>query len=446
MKQLTPASVPYGDQYVGAWSIREENLAVLLHRASQINVQLHLQHVADNPVVRAGIEERAATDFDVYEADERRVAVVELSGSLMKHASSFAPGSSMTAARRAIRSAANDPGIAAIMLNIDSPGGTVAGLVDLADDVAAAKARKPLGAFVSDLAASAAYWIASQASQIYVNNASGQVGSIGVFSVVTDWSAYAEKEGAKVHVIRFGSLKGAGVAGTEITPEQLTMWQERVDQYGEMFVNAVAQGRGLAAADVRQLATGQTFLAEEAVSRRLVDQVATFEQAIEALLQRAAPSQSRRSAARNTKGSVMSEQHDAPTAPQAATLQELEAIIPQNPALSEAERALFLTQQLKAGATQVESLAKFTELLADKLQASEQRHAERDKAQQTPPPAKTRGVPPVGEGKNAAADEGGLDFRALAQKYRQEHNCRWDEACLAIKRQFPEAVDAFMGS
>jgi protease-4 len=129
------------------------------------------------------------------------VAVISLTGKLMKQQASMGGGTSTVQARRDIRAAASDPDIGAILLRIDSPGGTAAGTKELADEITAAKTKKPVWAYVEDMAASAAYWAASQASRIIANE-TALVGSIGTYGVVQDTSGMAAMEGVKVHVIR----------------------------------------------------------------------------------------------------------------------------------------------------------------------------------------------------------------------------------------------------
>src|SRR5690606_31819803 len=129
-------------------------------------------------------------------------------GAMTKQGSSFG-GASTVRTRRAIRSAAADKSVSAIMLLIDSPGGSVSGTSDLADDVANAKKKKPVYAYIEDTCCSAAYWVASQCSAIYANP-TAIVGSIGTYMVVADYSRMAENAGVKVHCISTGKYKGAG--------------------------------------------------------------------------------------------------------------------------------------------------------------------------------------------------------------------------------------------
>jgi ClpP class serine protease len=114
------------------------------------------------------------------------IAGIAMAGQITKGDSSYG-GCSSVRVRKAVRKAVNDDQVTAILLHIDSPGGTVAGTGDLADDVAAADKRKPVYCYVEDLGASAAYWVGSQARRVYANP-TAMIGSIGTVAVVEDSS------------------------------------------------------------------------------------------------------------------------------------------------------------------------------------------------------------------------------------------------------------------
>jgi signal peptide peptidase SppA len=436
--------VPYADQYVGVWSILESHANALLQQAQQINIQLHLE-ANKSPEKQAAIAAQASTDLSVT---REGVAVIELSGSLTKHASSFSSSRSTVAARRQVRAAANDDSIIGILLHIDSPGGMVAGTVDLADEIAVAKKKKPVYAYIEDLGASAAYWIASQADKVFANR-SAEVGSIGVFMVVTDWSAYAEKEGAKVHVVKFGQFKGAGMPGTEVTDEQLAEWQKSVDGFGDMFVDAIAAGRGLSKTQVKQLADGRVHGSSAAADLKLIDGVQTLDATLAALVVAGTPNKQKGKTMSNTQAS------DAPERVP-ATAAQLKAEFPDS-------NAEFRVEQLEKGATLAEAHKAYSAFLsaenarlkADKEAADKATAEAAAKAAQssgTAPKSQVRGnKAPASAGSTTAAgddgsDNGGTpDYHAEALAYQKEHKCRYSEACHAIKRRHPEALAAFGG-
>lgn len=423
-------AIPHADQFVGVWAIREQNLSAMISQVQNLNLQVHLEQARD-PEAQAAIEKQARTSYAVT---SDRVATIELHGSLTKHASSFGGSRSMAAARRSIRAAVKDPDVSAILLHIDSPGGTVAGTTDLADDIAAAARQKPVHAYIEDLGASAAYWLASQATKVYANR-SAEVGSIGVFMAITDWSAYAEKEGAKVHVVRFGDHKGAGIPGTEITAEQLAEWQKQVDAYGAMFIDAVAAGRGMAKAQAKQLADGRMHTAADAVDLKLIDGVKTLDE-VHAELAAA----TRTNPGRTKGAKAMSDQTNEPQGPKAATLAELKAAMPE--ATSD-----FLLAQLEAGATEGDALKAYNAHLAEQLkEQAEAREAAEKKAAEAAAkigqqqPAPRRGNAPSG---TADAEDTEIDFHAEVKQLMREENIGRREAMYRIKKRHAEAREAF---
>lgn len=206
------------------------------------------------------------------------VAVIPISGTMVKGASWW--GYNTQDLRASVMKAASDRKVSGIVLDIDSPGGSVEGMASLIDDLQDAKRAKPLVAYVEDTAASAAYWAASQADKI-VAGRGADLGSIGVYAVVVDSSERAEKMGLKVHVIKSAEHKGAGAPGTEITDEQLAYLQEMVDRSHDDFVSSVANGRKMVSERVSALATGKLYSARESVANGLADSIGRMSDAIE---------------------------------------------------------------------------------------------------------------------------------------------------------------------
>ena len=211
------------------------------------------------------------------------VAIITLQDFLTKGESKFG-GTSTVMTRMAIREAIMDPDVNAIMLSIDSPGGTASGTKELADDVARAEMIMPVVTQVTDLMASAALWIGVQASQV-VANATAEIGSIGTVVAVEDSSKAADMQGVKVHVISTGEFKGAFASGTKVTKAQLDDVQERVDDINSFFLDGVATGRRMSMQSLAKIADGRMFIASKALDLGLIDAIqspdATFAQLVE---------------------------------------------------------------------------------------------------------------------------------------------------------------------
>lgn len=201
------------------------------------------------------------------------VAIISIDGPMMKGWSKYG-GTSTVAVRRALRNAVADPGVGAIALRIDSPGGYIAGTQDLADDVAELGTRKPIEAYIEDLGASAAYWVAARARKISAN-AGALVGSIGGFTVLVDRSGEAKASGVEVHVIQTGPFKAIGVDGAPVTPEQIAVVQGEVEDQVAGFYAAVKAGR--AGVNLEEVTDGRVWIAAKAKRMGLVDRVETFD-------------------------------------------------------------------------------------------------------------------------------------------------------------------------
>lgn len=305
------SSIPYGEQWLGVWAMHEQHFEQQLSLVQNMSIKVHLDTQAAAKQVDAG-----GSKLQLQVSDQG-IAMITLTGPLQKQRASLSRNTSTVEARQLVRAAVNDADVKGIMLFIDSPGGTVAGTGELAAEVARANTKKPVYAYIEDLGASAAYWIASQAGKVFVN-ASGMVGSIGTYSVVYDWSAAAAKDGVKVHVIKAGDLKGTGIPGTEITAAQLADLQRMVTQLNDQFVAGVAAGRKLTPEQARALADGRVHVGQAAMDLKLVDGVASAEDVVAELITVS-------SASTKTRKTSMSTQTEAP---KAATLAELKAAFP----------------------------------------------------------------------------------------------------------------------
>lgn len=174
--------------------------------------------------------------------------------------------------------------VQAIVLHVDSPGGTVYGVEELSDMIYEARQVKPIYAVSDSLMASAAYWVGTAAERVFVTPG-GDVGSVGVYAMHVDYSAVLEAEGIKVTIAKAGKYKAEMNPYEPLTEEARDYLQESVDETYTKFIKAVARNRGLTAKEVREnFGQGRVVSAEKAKSVGMVDRVATFPKVMQELL------------------------------------------------------------------------------------------------------------------------------------------------------------------
>lgn len=211
------------------------------------------------------------------------VAVIPIHG-VIEHRASFLlevfGGTSVESIRAMLRAAVADPQISSIVLDVDSPGGGVEGVTELAAEIRGARAAKRVVAVANTMACSAGVWLASQADQVLVSP-SGQVGSIGVYAVHFDLSDAYAAEGVKPTVISAGEHKTDGNEFEPLSDDAKAQMQRRVNAYYAQFVNDVALGRRVTRATVEaDYGQGIVFLAKDALAAGLVDGIGTLDDAL----------------------------------------------------------------------------------------------------------------------------------------------------------------------
>lgn len=257
-------------------------------------VERHIagEKLSDDEIVAAtryNADAKPAAAARSFEITPDGTAIIPVTGVIAKYSrmvngSSQPAGTSIEQLNKQLTEARADGLVKKIFLHIESPGGSIAGLADFADAVYAASFEKPVVAFADDMAASAAYWIGSQANTFY-GNATAAIGSIGVYTLFVDSSQRAAQMGLKFHIVRSGPNKGVGAPGVQVSDENIAVIQERIDGLYEMFLAAVLRGRasaGLGAEGLVALADGRVFLGAEAAAGKLIDGVMPLAEALAA--------------------------------------------------------------------------------------------------------------------------------------------------------------------
>lgn len=273
------------------WSIHPAHAQTLGSRLTAYLQRLDAVQISGGPAEDA---ERAGLPIQTVKA----TAIIPIMGPIMRRAGFYGRMFGLTGSedvRLAVQHALADPDIETILLRVDSPGGSVSGIAELVDVIAAAD--KPVIAQVEGMAASAAYWIASQADSIKVGRMD-LVGSIGARLMLYDYSKAFEDAGIEAVPIDTGEFKSAGAMGTVITDEQRADFQRLIDAAFDDFVADVAAGRDLTEKAVRAVGDGRLFTAQEAIASSLVDGISTIEQTL-AEIESSRPSRNSARAARN---------------------------------------------------------------------------------------------------------------------------------------------------
>ena len=221
-----------------------------------------------------------------FEAAEQRlstmvgeVAVLPLFGVIVPRGDAFDSSGSTSAEAftRQFQALVGDPAVKAIVLDIDSPGGSVAGIAEAAAEVYAARESKLVVAQVNHLTASAAYWIASQAHEMVISP-SGAAGSIGVLMIHKALGRAMDAEGIDVQIVSAGKFKTEINERDPLDGAALDAVQARIDEYYGAFVGAVARGRGTTPGAVRAgYGEGRMLGAKPAMAAGMVDRIDTLD-------------------------------------------------------------------------------------------------------------------------------------------------------------------------
>lgn len=445
--------VPHVQQWFGVWAIEPVFGQQFAQRLQGFNLAQHAQVQATQVVVQGehatapnGSLSRNRYEIRVLDGG---IALIDVAGSMMKYRASMSDSTSTVELRQMIRAADRHVDVEQILVRFDTPGGTVAGIAEVFDDLRSAK--KPTTAFVEDLCASAGMWSAAGADRIFANSMA-RVGSIGVFMVIADSSKAAEELGFKVHLVTTGEFKGLGSPGVAITDPQIAYVQELINQSFDAFLKAVADGRGLPLAQVQAIANGKVYGAQQAVDLKLIDGVKTFDEVVAELRGGGVTKPKSRGArgkpsAAAQEGDEMAKETTEKTEPQAATLAELKAACKGAP-------SDFILAQLEAGATTGVALGAWAQKQIDDLRAENEKlksdKAESDKkaAEASKKDESVGGVKPVPEGKGKATEVTGnakADWKAaIAAKVATGTPAH--QAAVEVAREQPELREAYVAA
>ncbi len=405
-----------------------------------------------------------------YAVTPEGVAVIAVDGVIAKKMNLFSAmsgGTSTEMLGAKIDAALADPEVKALLLDINSPGGTVGGVDALSEKIFAARDRKPIVAYADGQMTSAAYWIGSAATTI-VAAKGAMVGSIGVLIVHTDYSAQDAQRGVKRTYLTAGKYKALGNDAEPLSEFARATLQEILDDAYSQFVDAVAQYRDVAVDTVlADMADGRIFTGPKALKAGLVDSLGTQKTALEKAVMLATGGL--------TRQGITLKIHKEATMDTFKTLAELVAAYPEFAAelraegvrsvdlaaasktavASERDRILGLAaiQFGEAGGkfkTIVESGVTTEQLTAIRALNPEQPAAQADQAAGKEQQTKEQllaalaqsGAPQVGA--DSTTHQGGKDYMTLVEEYMAANKCSKLVAMQAVTAAHPDVHREFI--
>jgi len=223
----------------------------------------------------------------LYGKGPNKIAVVYLSGVILEGAPEFSPFSPISGLagseefKGLLREVAKDKAVKALVIRINSPGGSVTAAEEIYQAIKELKLTgRVVVASMGDTAASGAYFVSSIADKIVAGPAT-LTGNIGVVAEVINVKGLYEKLGLKSEVYKSGEFKDILNPARERTEEEKVMLQEVLDTTYDLFVDRVSNGRGMAGEAVRQLAEGRIYSGKKAKELGLVDEIGGFGDAVE---------------------------------------------------------------------------------------------------------------------------------------------------------------------
>ncbi|MBS3147133.1 signal peptide peptidase SppA [Candidatus Woesearchaeota archaeon] len=210
-----------------------------------------------------------------------RIAIIPIYGSITVDSSSDIffdqAASPSTVVIEALARAEKDPSVKGIILEINSPGGTVVASREISNKIK--KIDKPVVSWIREVGASGAYWIATSTDYIVADPMS-ITGSIGVIGSYLEFSELFEKYGIKYERLVGGQYKDTGTPFRDLSNQEKQLLQSKINMIHEAFINEVATNRKIDRDTVRELSTGMFYLGQEALDLGLIDELGSQDEAL----------------------------------------------------------------------------------------------------------------------------------------------------------------------
>ncbi|MDF1557308.1 MAG: signal peptide peptidase SppA [ANME-2 cluster archaeon] len=219
--------------------------------------------------------------FDTLPLDSNKVSVIYVQGVMV---TGNIPGglgyATSEEISKSIQDAADNGDVKAIVLRINSPGGSPAAAQEIVTEIKKAQEKKPVVVSMGDVAASAAYYISAPTDRI-IANPDTLTGSIGVIWVFQNNSAFYEEEGIEFYVAKSGEFKDMGANWRGLSDNEKQYSEEVVLEVFQRFVDEVARGRNMSSGEVKDLADGRVYTGSRAMELGLVDETGNLYYAID---------------------------------------------------------------------------------------------------------------------------------------------------------------------
>lgn len=273
------------------WAMRADAFGPLVESGAipievDVSVSIDIEEFETEPDIRTEAPACDLAKVPRLPKSNGSVAVIPIRGTIGQHRGDYWADTYTDSLMSQIAQMQAAPSVGSIVLDIDSPGGIVYGTPELARSMRDIRAAggKPIYAVANSQAFSAAYFIASAASKVFVTP-SGKVGSIGVWNMHIDQSKMLEEAGLTVSTVSAGKHKLEGSPFGPLEDEARAEMQRSVDSYYDDFLGAVAAGRGVSKATVREtFGEGRMVEAERAKNLGMVDGVATLNEVLAGII------------------------------------------------------------------------------------------------------------------------------------------------------------------
>lgn len=257
-----------------SWAITKNALENIIAIAERTPIDSGIVY---NTMHGAAVKKTEETNFEAEQFLSSGVAVVPIVGPIFPRANLMTTMSGATSIEQItkdIQSAINNPKVNSIVLNIDSPGGAVTGVNELANTIKSLQAIKPINAYVYGMCASAAFWIASSANKIYASETS-EIGSVGVVCAYKDQSEKDTRDGVKT--IEIVSSVSPYKRVSPSTPEGKEKVQRMVDSIASVFVQSLSANRGMDEKVIlADYGKGETYLSVKAYANGMIDGIGSL--------------------------------------------------------------------------------------------------------------------------------------------------------------------------